>query len=298
MTRCFCVDYTQAEDSGSHLPTTVAINLGSNYLIYSSSVSRPDYIRALAFSATNTPSSTPVKQPKATTISVRKNDKYSDQPLKTLALIRSDDRTINLSGIIVKAMNIQQCGSGDYKRNIFIVDESSTVPFLISVFFRDRCSGDVFSVLGSPVFFSTLKISSYKGGCTGVASSSYTGVTVFNIVQNKFESIHDSIDANSTVNRCNELSAWFMNLPSDVLSQLTKQQYSRLLASVSEEDVFDAVVKVVDIEPINQEYVASITCFDSSLVYLSPIPTNHTTVIRIDSQIRCDPVRLVFSLHF
>lgn len=66
--------------------------------------------------------------------------------LKLLALIRSDDRTINLSGIIVKAMNIQQCGSGDYKRNIFIVDESSTVPFLISVFFRDRCSGDVFSV--------------------------------------------------------------------------------------------------------------------------------------------------------
>ena len=46
----------------------------------------------------------------------------------------------------MKAMEIQQCGSGDYKRNIFIIDDSSTVPFLISVFFKDQCSGDIFSV--------------------------------------------------------------------------------------------------------------------------------------------------------
>lgn len=115
-------------------------------LVYSSSVSRPDYIKALAVNATNTPSPTSVKYLKSSTISVRKNDKYSDQPLKTLSTIRSDDRTVNLSGVIVKAMEIQQCGSGDYKRNIFIIDDSSTVPFLISVFFKDQCSGDIFSV--------------------------------------------------------------------------------------------------------------------------------------------------------
>lgn len=83
-----------------------------------------------------------------------------------------------------------------------------------------------------------------------------------------------------------------IKLSGDVLNQVMKQQYCKLLASVSEEDVFDAVVKAVDFEPINQEYVSTITCFDSSLVYLTSIPTNHTMKIQINSRIRCEPVSM------
>lgn len=115
-------------------------------LIYTSSVSRPDYIKALSVSATNTPTSTPIKSPPSNTISVRKNDVYTTQPLKTLSSLQADDKTVNLSGVLVKAMEVQRCSGGDYKRNIYIVDETMQTPFLISVFFKEAGDGDVFSV--------------------------------------------------------------------------------------------------------------------------------------------------------
>ena len=115
-------------------------------LIYTSSVSRPDYIKALSVSATNTPTSTPVKSSPANTVSVRKNDVYTTQPMKTLASLQADEKTVNLSGVLVKAMEVQRCSGGDYKRNIYIVDETMQTPFLISVFFKTAADGDVFSV--------------------------------------------------------------------------------------------------------------------------------------------------------
>lgn len=116
-------------------------------LIYTSSVSRPDYIKALSVSATNTPTSTPVKSSPANTVSVRKNDVYTTQPMKTLASLQADEKTVNLSGVLVKAMEVQRCSGGDYKRNIYIVDETMQTPFLISVFFKTAVDGDVFSVV-------------------------------------------------------------------------------------------------------------------------------------------------------
>ena len=115
-------------------------------LIYTSSVSRPDFIKALSVSATNTPTSTPVKSPKSNTVSVRKNDVYSTQPLRTLSSLQTGDKTVNLSGVLVKVMDIQRCSGGDYKRNIYIVVETMQTPFLVSVFFKEAADGDVFSV--------------------------------------------------------------------------------------------------------------------------------------------------------
>ncbi|KAK8795120.1 hypothetical protein WA588_003969 [Blastocystis sp. NMH] len=286
MTQCFCINYTSQDESSAYFPTTVSIYLGTNYLIYTSSVSRPDFIKALSVSATNTPTSTPVKSPKSNTVSVRKNDVYSTQPLRTLSSLQTGDKTVNLSGVLVKVMDIQRCSGGDYKRNIYIVDETMQTPFLVSVFFKEAADGDVFSVLGSPVFFSTLRISSYRDCFSGVASASYTGVTVFNVVTNEFDSIHDCIDPKSVTNRCNELNVWFMNLSPAVLSQVTKQQYARFLGTAEEDDAFDAIVKVVDFEPIEQEFVSSLQCFDSSLVYLS---STHSVRIQISAQLHCAP---------
>ena len=66
-----------------------------------------------------------------------------------LSLIDQSDDRVNLSGIIVKAMEIQQCSSGDYRRNIYIVDESTLTPFLISVFFREFGQGALLGVSGN-----------------------------------------------------------------------------------------------------------------------------------------------------
>ena len=115
-------------------------------MICTSPASQPNCIHTTTTSKDSNGNFTSFSFPTPPTISVRKNEKYSQQPIKMLSLIDQSDDRLNLSGIIVKAMEIQQCSSGDYRRNIYIVDESTLTPFLISVFFKEFDQGAILGV--------------------------------------------------------------------------------------------------------------------------------------------------------
>ena len=98
-----------------------------------------------------TPNSTSAAAPSTTalsaqTISVRKNDKYYDQPLRTLGSLQPSDKNVSLCGVLVKVMDVRQCSSGDFSRMIFLMDETSSTPFQITVFFKEEEQGAIFSV--------------------------------------------------------------------------------------------------------------------------------------------------------
>ena len=105
----------------------------------------------------------------AHTITVRKNDKYYDQPLRTLGSLQPSDKSVSLCGVLVKVMDVRRCSSGDFSRMIFLIDETggarthsyiytadsriyrvtSATPFQITVFFKEEEQGAIFSVAAS-----------------------------------------------------------------------------------------------------------------------------------------------------
>ena len=53
---------------------------------------------------------------------------------------------MSLCGVLVKVMDVRRCASGDFSRMIFLVDETTTTPFQITVFFKEEEQGSIFSV--------------------------------------------------------------------------------------------------------------------------------------------------------
>ena len=80
---------------------------------------------------------------------VRKNDKYYDQPLRTLGSLQPSDKSVSLCGVLVKVMDVRRCSSGDFSRMIFLFDGTTSPPFQITVFFKEEEQGAIFSVATS-----------------------------------------------------------------------------------------------------------------------------------------------------
>lgn len=148
ITPCFVVDYTDRFCVNAYLPTTLSIHRGEKRInsciisllieiICVSPASQPNQIEITTTTVDYQGNPITCSIPTPHMISVRKNEVYSKQPLKPLSLIDGNDRMVHLSGILIKAMEVQQCPTGDYRRNVMIVDETTCNPLLITIFFRE-----------------------------------------------------------------------------------------------------------------------------------------------------------------
>ena len=111
--------------------------------------SSPDTIQESRVSNATTPAPPSPAALNAHTITVRKNDKYYDQPLRTLGSLQPSDKSVSLCGVLVKVMDVRRCSSGDFSRMIFLIDETTATPFQITVFFKEEEQGAIFSVATS-----------------------------------------------------------------------------------------------------------------------------------------------------
>lgn len=111
--------------------------------------SSPDTIQESRVSNATTPAPPSPATLNAHTITVRKNDKYYDQPLRTLGSLQPSDKSVSLCGVLVKVMDVRRCSSGDFSRMIFLIDETTATPFQITVFFKEEEQGAIFSVATS-----------------------------------------------------------------------------------------------------------------------------------------------------
>ena len=282
MSKCLIVDVSPKEGGAECIPTTVLVHTQEQDILYESLPSSDAITQTVLNRNVPVP---PAQSVTSRTMLVRKNERLQKVNLLTLNELTPSKEVVNFCGILVKRMGIQHCSSGDYKCNILLVDETTNVPFHVSVFFRKASSYSIFRCLGSPVFLSSILVSQYRDRANGIASSTYSGVTLFDPVQNKFESTHDLIDPISIKDRCIELYDWFRNLNKDNLYQIIYNQYCRKFQEIGN-SVFDSICKVVKYETIQQDYIRSFTCFDESLTYTDD--HSATVDVEVNDYTMCD----------
>lgn len=151
----------QSESSDSDFPTVVTIKNDKHSRSYTSPLriavvlnspaSVPNTIQESVFnSSLPSPSSTRTSI-HSQTVLVLKNKVYYEQPLRTIASLQSFDKAVNLCGVLVKVMDVRRCSTGDFSRIIYLIDETSSTPFQITVFFKEEEQGSIFTVcLRSP----------------------------------------------------------------------------------------------------------------------------------------------------
>lgn len=102
-----------------------------------------------------------------------------------------------------------------------------------------------------------------------------------------------------------QLTSWFAGLSCESLAQLTRQLYSKSLASLTslaEGEAFDCFCKVVRVEPIRQDFVGArgageaqvrcLACFDPSMLYQAQSVEDAVKTITVQADLKCAAVPL------
>ncbi|OAO16161.1 hypothetical protein AV274_2102 [Blastocystis sp. ATCC 50177/Nand II] len=294
MTHTFVVDVTQQDAfAEADYPTVVTLINSKQTVVLTSPSSSPDTIQESRVSNATTPAPPSPTALNAHTITVRKNDKYYDQPLRTLGSLQPSDNSVSLCGVLVKVMDVRRCSSGDFSRMIFLIDETTATPFQITVFFKEEEQGSIFSCMGSPVFISTVRLSLYNNTLNGLVPSEYSAVCVYNPLSQEFATIKTYISEKSIQERCVQLCSWFAALSCEALAQMTRQLYSRPLAALAEGEEFDCFCKVVRVEPIRQDFVRCLVCFDQSMLYTARCAEDAVRTVTVQADLKCSALQTV-----
>lgn len=150
------VDVTQqSESSDSDFPTVVTIKNDKHSrfstpfscvaVVLNSPASAPNTIQESVFSS-SLPTPSTHTSIHSQTVLVLKNKVYYEQPLRTIGSLQSFDKAVNLCGVLVKVMDVRRCSTGDFSRIIYLIDETSSTPFQITVFFKEEEQGSIFTV--------------------------------------------------------------------------------------------------------------------------------------------------------
>ena len=141
---CFVVDLSSPDDSNSH-PTVVTLHTRANeVLILTSLPSSPTIISKKVLEASDASILRSSQQHR--TILVRKNNMYIETNLLPLNSILSTTEVATTCGILIKVMPPRQCSKGDYLCTIYLVDETSFSPVIVTVFSSELAKLDVFTV--------------------------------------------------------------------------------------------------------------------------------------------------------
>lgn len=144
MSKCLIVDVSPNEDGADCIPTTVLVHTQEQDILYESLPSSDTITKTVLKGNVPVP---PAQSTTSRTMLVRKNDRLQRVNLLTLNELTPSKEAVNICGILVKRMGIQHCPSGDYRCNILLVDETTNVPFHVSVFFHKASSYSIFRVL-------------------------------------------------------------------------------------------------------------------------------------------------------
>lgn len=144
MSKCLIVDVSPNEDGAECIPTTVLVHTQEQDILYESLPSSDTITKTVLKGNVPVP---PAQSTTSRTMLVRKNDRLQRVNLLTLNELTPSKEAVNICGILVKRMGIQHCPSGDYRCNILLVDETTNVPFHVSVFFHQASSYSIFRVL-------------------------------------------------------------------------------------------------------------------------------------------------------
>ena len=145
MVRCFVVDLSSPGDSSAH-PTVVTLHTSpSEVILYTSLPSSPSTISQKALEAEDAALFRHSQQQQRTVL-VRKNDRYLEAKLLPLDALLSTTDLATTCGILVKVMPPRQCSKGDYLCTIYLVDESSLAPVIVTVFAAELAKLEIFTV--------------------------------------------------------------------------------------------------------------------------------------------------------
>lgn len=141
---CFVVDLSPPDDSDGH-PTVVTLHTHTGeVLILTSLPSSPTTISKKVLEANDANILRSSQQNR--TILVRKNDMYIETNLLPLNAILSTTELATTCGVLIKAMPPRQCSKGDYLCTIYLVDETSFSPVIVTVFSSELAKLDIFTV--------------------------------------------------------------------------------------------------------------------------------------------------------
>ena len=140
----FVVDLSPPDNSNSH-PTVVTLHTHTNEVqVFTSLPSSPTTISKKMLEASDADILRHSQQPR--TILVRKNDMYIETNLLPLNFILNTTELATTCGILIKAMPPRQCSKGDYLCTIYLVDETSFLPVIVTVFSTELDKLDIFTV--------------------------------------------------------------------------------------------------------------------------------------------------------
>ena len=132
------------EGGAECIPTTVLVHSQEQDILYESLSSSDSITKTVLNRSVPVPPTHPAS---SRVMLVRKNDKLQQVNLLTLNRLVPSREMVNICGILVKRTGIQHCPSGDFRCNILLIDETTSVPFHVSVFFREASSYSIFRVL-------------------------------------------------------------------------------------------------------------------------------------------------------
>ena len=145
MARCLIVDLSPSEDSNLH-PTVVTLHTHTNeVLIFTSLPSSPSTITKKILEADDATLLRQSQQQRS--ILVRKNNMYIETTLLPLNDILSTPESATTCGVLIKALPPRQCTKGDYLCTIYLVDETSIAPVIVTVFATELAKLEIFTVV-------------------------------------------------------------------------------------------------------------------------------------------------------